>query len=249
MPTPYSYLIKIVALTLVSYALVFSVDASADSLQKSVSASTTEYRYGQIYTPDTPLESASDSISTAKPGQLQVTPDSINEHAQWVSQNEYWIYDSWVTLENDIDHDGYYSQLTVEFDADSIFSHASVYAVIYIGQNNHYDSIHISSDFDIYGEDSSDSFTIQTTLISGFPPNDYDVLIELYDANSHTLVALTDGYDDADLAFLSLESENHEYRYEDTLVVVHEHAGSHSLISLLMLAIMVVVRNRFRARV
>ena len=243
MPTHYRYFINVFVLALVSYTLTFPVDASEDSAQESISASTTEYQFNQTYTPDLMSQSASSSISPQKPNQLQITPHFMDEHTQWVSQNEYWIYDSWVTLENDLDHDGYYSKLTIEFDADSVFSHATVYAIVYIGKNNHYDAIHISSNFDIYGEDSFDSFAIETTLISGFPANDYDILIELYDASSNSLVAFSDSYDDADLSYVSLESENHEYSYEDTVVVVHEHAGSTSLLGLLMLTVVTIIRS------
>lgn len=148
------------------------------------------------------------------------------------SVNEFWIYDSWVSLQQDLDYDGYFSTFSVEFDADTIFIDAPVYAVLYLGQNGVYDAIHVSSEFFIYGEDSSDSFVIESTLVSGFPSYDYDILLELYDAQTEQLVAFSDGYDNAEFAFVPLESETNEYIVEDTVVIVEEHGGSMSWLAL-----------------
>ncbi|WP_334064645.1 choice-of-anchor H family protein [Alteromonas genovensis] len=148
------------------------------------------------------------------------------------SVNEFWIYDSWVSLQHDLDYDGYFSTFSVEFDADTIFVDVPVYAVLYLGQNGVYDAIHVSSEFFIYGEDSSDSFVIESTLVSGFPSYDYDILLELYDAQTEQLVAFSDGYDNAEFAFVPLESETNEYIVEDTVVIVEEHGGSMSWLAL-----------------
>ncbi|BFT31362.1 hypothetical protein D210916BOD24_25380 [Alteromonas sp. D210916BOD_24] len=159
------------------------------------------------------------------------------------SVNEYWIYETWVTLHSDLDADGYHSTFSVEFDADTIFTSAPVYAVLYLGRNGTYDAIHVSSEFYIYGEDSTDTFTIESTLVSGFPSDDYDILLELYDADSETLVTFTDGYDDAALAYVPLESENNEYVIEDRVIIVEEHGGTWSLLSLIFICGVVVIRR------
>lgn len=151
------------------------------------------------------------------------------------SVNEFWIYDSWVRLQQDLDYDGYFSTFSVEFDADTIFVDAPVYAVLYLGQNGVYDAIHVSSEFFIYGEDSSDSFVIESTLVSGFPSYDYDILLELYDAQTEQLVAFSDGYDNAEFAFVPLESETNEYIVEDTVVIVEEHGGTLNWATLLFI--------------
>jgi hypothetical protein len=151
------------------------------------------------------------------------------------SVNEFWIYESWVSLQHDLDYDGYFSSFSVEFDADTIFVDAPVYAVLYLGQNGVYDAIHVSSEFFIYGEDSSDSFVIESTLVSGFPSYDYDILLELYDAQTEQLVAFSDGYDNAEFAFVPLESETNEYIVEDTVVIVEEHGGTLNLAALLFI--------------
>ncbi|MEQ3638585.1 MAG: choice-of-anchor H family protein [Alteromonas sp.] len=151
------------------------------------------------------------------------------------SVNEFWIYDSWVRLQQDLDYDGYFSTFSVEFDADTIFIDAPVYAVLYLGQNGVYDAIYVSSEFFIFGEDSSDSFVIESTLVSGFPSYDYDILLELYDAQTEQLVAFSDGYDNAEFAFVPLESETNEYIVEETVVFVEEHGGTLNWAALLFI--------------
>lgn len=147
---------------------------------------------------------------------------------------DFWIYDSWATVSDDFDYDGYYTQLNVEFDADTVYSRAYVYGVIYLGVGDVFESLHVTSVFAIDGESSLDSFIVESELVSGYPPNDYEVLIELYDADTDELVALTDGFDDADLAFIPLESENYEV-IEERVVIVEEHGGSLSGLILLLL--------------
>jgi hypothetical protein len=50
-------------------------------------------------------------------------------------------------------------------------------------------------------------------------------MVMIYDAETDEVVAVADGTDDADLAILSLESENYEY-VETVEVVVIEHGGA-----------------------
>ena len=107
-----------------------------------------------------------------------------------------------------------------------------VYAVLYLGRNGTYDAIHVSSEFFIYGEDSTDSFVIESTLVSGFPSYDYDILLELYDAQTEQLVAFSDSYDNPEFAFVPLESETNEYVVEESVVIVQEHGGSLSWMTL-----------------
>lgn len=76
-------------------------------------------------------------------------------------------------------------------------------------------------------------------MLNGFAPDDYEVLIELYDAYSNELVAVFDGNDDADLYLLSLESSDYE---SVEVVVIHEHGGSLGLWGLILLPLIFVRR-------
>lgn len=228
----------IAALLIVCGASLPFAHASQDNSASTVKVSVSEFQFDTPYVEQAASTSADASKQSEKHKQRTALVSTNNQSyspSSYVYTSEFWIYDSWVTFDRDIDYDGYYSGFTVEFDADTYFSSARVYAVLYLGRDGLYDAIHVSSEFNIYGEDASDSFVIESTLLSGFPPSEYDVLVEIYDAHSDELLAYSDSYDDADLAYLSLESDNHEYIYEDTVVIVEEHGGSTGVFSILAL--------------
>lgn len=254
--------------TLSAFALLHVLvptTAQAADTSAPIKVASKEYRYDKPYvqsneslavasnnsqkTADTPTKSQA-VINTDKTARTQKYIGSSKSSSDIVvnSINEFWIYDTWVTLDNDIDYDGYHSTFSVEFDADTIFTSAPVYAVLYVGKNDRYDAIHVSSEFYIYGEDSTDSFTIESTLVSGFPTSDYDVLLELYDADTETLVAYSDSYDNADFAYLPLESENNEYVVEETVVIVEEHGGSTTFLSLFALGLIASARRLWKSQ-
>ncbi|MDO6695700.1 choice-of-anchor H family protein [Aliiglaciecola sp. 3_MG-2023] len=149
---------------------------------------------------------------------------------------DFWIYDATVWLDIDEDSDGYYSGFTLEFDADTIYTEAEVYARLYLARGDVFEEYHTTSLFYINGDSSADSYVIESDLQTGFPPGDYELLIELYDSYDNRLVAISDGYSDADLSLLTLESRSYE---EPRVIIVNEHGGSFGFLILLLLPILV----------
>lgn len=252
------------AIATLQLVLLSPAHANTDSKSEEKQVTSNEFRYDKPFVaagsllPKTTGGLPNESVvehSTNGVASQQNTPSKTNKHQQHLgvnksssdivisSVNEFWIYESWVTLEQDIDYDGYHSTFSIEFDADTIFTRAPVYAVLYLGRDGVYEAIHVSSEFYIYSEDSTDTFTIESSLVSGFPPDEYDILLELYDADTEMLVAFTDAYDDAALAYISLESENYEYVVEDTVVIVEEHGGTWTVFSLLLIGGLVFMRR------
>jgi len=257
------------AIATLQLALMSPVHASTENSAQNKNVTSNEYRYNKPFVAAESLlpktsgaltseETISQSVDDVETDQQSLAKAGKHQQHLAVSKsssdivvssiNEFWIYESWVTLEQDIDYDGYHSTFSIEFDADTIFTRAPVYAVLYLGKNDVYESIHVSSEFYIYSEDSTDTFTIESTLVSGYPPGEYDILLELYDADTEMLVAYTDAYDDSALAYLPLESENNEYVVEDTVVIVEEHGGAWSLLPLCLLGGIVFVRRTVRRR-
>lgn len=144
---------------------------------------------------------------------------------------DFWIYDAVVFYDIDRDADGYYSGFTLEFDADTIYTEAEVYARLYLARGEVFEEYHTTSLFYINGDSSNDSYVIESDLQTGFPPGDYELLIELYDTYDNRLVAISDGYSDADLSLLTLESQSYE---EPQVVIVNEHGGSFGFLALLL---------------
>jgi hypothetical protein len=157
---------------------------------------------------------------------------------------EFWIFDAWVEFYSDNDSDGYFNHFSVEFDADTEYSSADVYARLYLGKDEVFKEYHVTSNFNIFSDNSNDSFVVESELLNGFSPAEYEVLIELYDAYNDELVAVYDGNDDADLYLLSLESKEYE---SVQVVVIREHGGSVSLWGLLLLPLLLITRKCRRA--
>lgn len=250
-------------------ALVTPVHASTELEPQTKTVESKEYRYDKPFTPSASLEPKTTGIVESDETVSQRVDEATQQsthlvktqtHTQHLgvnksssdivvsSINEFWIYESWVTLSQDIDYDGYHSTFSIEFDADTIFTRAPVYAVLYLGKNDVYEAIHVTSDFYIYSEDSTDTFTIESALVSGYPSDEYDILLELYDADTEMLVAFTDPYDDSALAYLPLESENHEFVQEDTIVIVEEHGGTWTFLTLCLLSGIALIRRASTAR-
>lgn len=149
-----------------------------------------------------------------------------------VTNQQFWIFDAWVELEIDEDSDGYFSQFSLGFDADTEFSSAEIYVRLYLAEDEVFREFHTTNNFTIYADSSDDSLVIESELLTGFPSAEYEILIELYDAYNDQLVAIYDGNDDADLYLLSLESQDRE---SVQVVIVQEHGGSLGLWILLLL--------------
>lgn len=177
---------------------------------------------------------------SGKPG----TPSAI------ISQNinvDFWFYDAWVSLSYDQDWDGYYTDITLTFDADTYYSMAEVFAVVYLSyEGGAWAEYAYTEDFTIYGELASDEYVIQTTLASGYPTGDYDILIELYDAYTGYLVADM-GPEYAQLSYLPLEDLILDTpRPEAPAVVTVSHGGGGAMGCLLLALLPLAATKKYR---
>ena len=151
---------------------------------------------------------------------------------------EFWFYDALVTLFSDVDRDGYFTGIELVFDADTIYTTADVYAVVYLsydyGPWNEYAA---TDDFTIYGTSSSDEYVIETELVSGYPTGTYDILIELYDTYDGALVASYGPEDSPELSLLPLEDTTYDAPAGTTTRVVVNTGGGGSASWALLLSL------------
>ncbi len=155
--------------------------------------------------------------------------------------HSFSIYNAYSQLVTDIDADGYYQTFSVTFDADLLSpianQEAFVYADLYLSQNGGPWTLYFSTDnFVINGEDTADEFEVVTQLDSGYVPEHYDVLIDLYEVGYSDVVATYSSNDSNALYALPLESSDYDPEYVE--VDYHEeHGGGSSwlLISALLL--------------
>ena len=185
--------------------------------------------------------SARSKIATSENNKKNAQATTFTVRPQAESSNQaFWLFDAWVEFYSDNDSDGYFNYFSVEFDADTQFSSAEVYARLYLGKDELFKEYHTTSNFNIFSDNSDDSFLVESELLNGFSSAEYEVLIELYDAYNDELVAVYDGNNDADLYLLSLESKEYE---SPQVIVVREHGGSVSLWGLLLLPVLLITRH------
>jgi hypothetical protein len=205
-------------------ALFFSSHVVAENLQsrqvKSVEKRLTTGP--QLANDDVLLEIHSSAVLAGQQAQskiLTARPQSSTVNTQ------FWVYDAWVTFFDDPDGDGYANHFSVEFDADTEFNRAQVYARLYLAKDQVFKEYHRTSNFNIFADSDTDSVVVESELLSGFPSADYEILIELYDGQSDQLVAVYDGNEDTDLYLVSIESNEYESIYAEPQVVVVTQSG------------------------
>ncbi|MCO4798079.1 MAG: choice-of-anchor H family protein [Colwelliaceae bacterium] len=180
--------------------------------------------------------------TSLKAGQPVKTKASNNFH------HSFNIYNGYSQLIEDYDDDGFFQTFSVTFDADVFdmhnFDQATVYAELYLSKNGG-DWIHYytTDDFNIYGESEDDEYEVYTTLHQGYVPENYDVLIDLYEVGYHDIVATYSSDDTNELYALPLESSDYDPDYVEYHSESHGHGGSSSAIALLILLSFVVIRK------
>jgi hypothetical protein len=100
-----------------------------------------------------------------------------------------WVYEATTDVFADSDADGYFRYLRVQFDVDTIYTESYVYAEIYLSADGTaWEHLYSTQDFPIWGSDPDDDYEVETELVSGYSTGLYDVLIEIYDADTGELV-------------------------------------------------------------
>jgi MYXO-CTERM domain-containing protein len=128
-----------------------------------------------------------------------------------VSAGDSWIYDATTTAFVDRDNDGYYRYLRVRLDADTIYTYSYVYAEIYISADgNAWEHLYSTKDFAVWGTDPDDDYEVETELVSGYSTGLYDVLIELYDADTGLFLDEFGPDESPDFSLLPLEDSSRD---------------------------------------
>lgn len=168
-----------------------------------------------------------------------------------VAPDDAWFFDATTELFDDRDGDGYYHFLRVRFDVDTVWPSAWFYAEIYLSADGEtWELLHATNDFEITSQSADDDYEVETELVSGYITALYDVLIELYDADTGEFLA---EYGPAQSSAFSMRPLEDAYRdgvpsEPDTVVVVEEGGGGAAgLLTLPLLGVLVAARRRKRA--
>ena len=168
------------------------------------------------------------SKSGTQSSKAQKTGKDRGVAAESVSANtDFWFYLADVELYADDDRDGYYSGIDLLFDVDTYYSAADIYAVAYLSyEGGPWEEYAVTEDFTIFGTSGADDYVLVTDLVSGYPRGDYDLLIEVFDADTGEFLAFIGPEDTSELAFLPLEDMERDAPVgTDTRVTVSSGGG------------------------
>lgn len=189
------------------------------------------------------------SVTGTRSGKTKSGADSKTASGQSRSPNvDFWFYLVDVELYADDDRDGYFSGIDLLFDVDTYYSVADVYAVAYLSfEGGPWEEYAVTEDFTIFGSSGTDDYVIVTDLVSGYPTGDYDVLVEIFDADTNDFLAFMGPEDTSELAFLPLEDMERDAPFGGDTRVTVNHGGGGS-IDLLLLALLGLTGLAFRQR-
>src|SRR5690606_10067581 len=105
---------------------------------------------------------------------------------------------------------------------------------------------HETDDFLVEGAIADDAYEVETELLSGYPPGEYDLLIELYDADTGVFVDELGPVQTSALALLPLEDREHDQ--PPPTVIIHDHGGGGAASPALLLLLGVLAAAAARGR-
>lgn len=232
-------------------------DLSIGTYRSSEGATRTPAQLGEALSIPLLPDPAAALATRHKSGDLQTDLYSDDWYLQ-----EAWITDIGLLLYNDADNDGYFAGFSLSVDADSSYSDADVYLSIDIQRPFHrVENLHTSNVFPVYGQSAADEYRIDIELINNYPPDHYDLIIELRDAYDNQTLERVTSADFSNLRALPLESEDSDSsryepdygsQYPDTPIYnddirVDEHAGGFGWLMGMALGLSLVARRRTSA--
>ena len=168
------------------------------------------------------------SATGTRNGKTRSAANAKTSSGQSMSPNsDFWFYLVDVELYADDDRDGFYTGVDLLFDVDTYYSVADIYAVAYLSfEGGPWEEYAVTEDFSIFGSSGTDDYVIVTDLVSGYPTGDYDILIEVFDADTNDFLAVTGPEDTSELGFLPLEDMDRDAPFGgDTRVTVNHGGG------------------------
>jgi len=190
------------------------------------------------------------AVSGTRNGKTRSNAAAKTSSGQVMSPNsDFWFFLADVELYADDDRDGFYTGVDLLFDVDTYYAAADIYAVAYLSfEGGPWEEYAVTEDFTIFGSSGTDDYVIVTDLVSGYPTGDYDLLIEVFDADTGEFLAFTGPEDTSELAFLPLEDMDRDVLSGGDTRVIVNHGGGGSLdLELLFLMGLVALVCRRRA--
>lgn len=132
-----------------------------------------------------------------------------------------WIHSTWLDYITDLDGDGFHHHFRFGFDADTTYTSQPIYAQLLLVDGVDEAPLFESDRFWLQGDSGNDAYEISTSLNAGYPAQTYDLVLRLYDADTHALVAQLTYLEDNNLANLFLEDADSDTLFYSAAYIYH----------------------------
>lgn len=159
------------------------------------------------------------------------------------------LYELAFSLYDDLDYDGYYTRLELSVDVDAPDDTRWIYGQLYlIDEYGHHHHVRTTQEFRVSHYNESDRYFLDIILDSGFEPQNYQIMMELYDADNHNLLLISHAPANAPAHMESLDWDS----TTEVVIVEETHTsgsgGSLSILTWLALFLIGLSRLRHPAR-
>lgn len=168
-----------------------------------------------------------DGVRGKSPGLLTSGKIGSSVTTSQAGSADFWFYSADVILFGDDDNDGYFYGIDLLFDVDTIWTAVDVYAVTYLSyEGGPWNEYAATEDFTLFDSSADDDYNIVTELESGYLTGSYDLLIEIFDAETGEFLVGFGPEDTSDLGFLPLEDFNRDAPISVVPIAIsHGHGG------------------------
>lgn len=148
-------------------------------------------------------------ISNPDKGNSIAVARGFSAQAYGSNSNPVSVYDVWFSMLEDSDGDGYYHQFAVNFDIDTVYSQQEIYVVGELSAASQ-QILFQTEPYTLNGDSGNDSYQADVLLTDGYPSDQYELILSVYDADSGTLLLRYDGSHNSQLGRLYLEDNGWE---------------------------------------
>ncbi|MEC8813799.1 MAG: hypothetical protein CSH49_10145 [Alcanivorax sp.] len=134
---------------------------------------------------------------------------SLETTSNRYSDSSVRVYDVWFNMVADTDGDGYYHQFEVNFDIDSELYRQDIYVVGELAGASR-QILFQTETYMLSGDSGDDTYQARVLLTEGYPSQAYELILNIYSAETDSLLLQYDGDNDSRLRSLFLEDNTQE---------------------------------------
>ncbi len=246
-------IIAAIYLLLICFLGIATANAAASGDRTSTSLHYSDGGRSKIQTPTKTVDNFEplkiEGVRDKSPSSVRTGKSDSTTTTSKSGSEDFWFYVADVFLFGDDDNDGYFHGIDLLFDVDTVWSAFDVYAVTYLSyEGGPWNEYAATEDFTLFGSSADDEYNIVTELESGYPAGSYDLLIEIFDAETGEYLTGFGPEETSALAFMPLEDFNRDAPYFDVPIATsHGHAGGSTGVWMLMVLLLALTFRRATA--